>query len=155
MIRGFCHLAIGQETVSVGLVHGINKNDKVPLGASIAFAQKYTKRRPVLLLYMVTALLTRIKFLKLSISSLGMSSRYRCGQDSEISLASLFAKMECWTLVLSTVLARKFRGCEVCKTFMASNVIFRSGNLLDLKQIDKDAIEEVTDNLLNTQLCRN
>ncbi|KAJ3925522.1 MAG: thiamine diphosphate-binding protein [Lentinula lateritia] len=67
MIRGFCHLAIGQvsylEAVSVGLVHGINKNNKVitsyrchplavlrggtirdvSLGAGIAFAQEYTE----------------------------------------------------------------------------------------------------------------
>ncbi|KAG6836110.1 hypothetical protein H0H93_011222 [Arthromyces matolae] len=29
MIRGFCHLAIGQEAVSVGLEHGITPNDRV------------------------------------------------------------------------------------------------------------------------------
>ncbi|KAG6811554.1 hypothetical protein H0H92_006858 [Tricholoma furcatifolium] len=29
MIRGFCHLAIGQEAVSVGLEHGIHANDRV------------------------------------------------------------------------------------------------------------------------------
>ncbi|KAM6500027.1 mitochondrial pyruvate dehydrogenase E1 component beta subunit [Amanita muscaria] len=29
MIRGFCHLAIGQEAVSVGLEHGIERNDRV------------------------------------------------------------------------------------------------------------------------------
>ncbi|KAG6875677.1 hypothetical protein C0992_002862 [Termitomyces sp. T32_za158] len=29
LIRGFCHLAIGQEAVSVGLEHGIDRNDRV------------------------------------------------------------------------------------------------------------------------------
>ncbi|KNZ71505.1 Pyruvate dehydrogenase E1 component subunit alpha, mitochondrial [Termitomyces sp. J132] len=29
LIRGFCHLAIGQEAVSVGLEHGIHPNDRV------------------------------------------------------------------------------------------------------------------------------
>ncbi|KAG6898517.1 hypothetical protein C0993_006277 [Termitomyces sp. T159_Od127] len=29
LIRGFCHLAIGQEAVSVGLEHGIDPNDRV------------------------------------------------------------------------------------------------------------------------------
>ncbi|KAF8886890.1 thiamine diphosphate-binding protein [Gymnopilus junonius] len=41
LVRGFCHLAIGQEAVSVGLEHGITKTDRVPIGAGVSFAQKY------------------------------------------------------------------------------------------------------------------
>ncbi|KIL56643.1 hypothetical protein M378DRAFT_16924 [Amanita muscaria Koide BX008] len=29
LVRGYCHLAIGQEAISVGLEHGIDKNDRV------------------------------------------------------------------------------------------------------------------------------
>ncbi|KAG7085717.1 hypothetical protein E1B28_003261 [Marasmius oreades] len=32
LIRGFCHLAIGQEAISVGLEHGITPNDRVITG---------------------------------------------------------------------------------------------------------------------------